>query len=344
MGGQLLDVAALGRRAGLRHVYPGNRMRDAARRHRARPIPTVGIRMSDRTLAGRPPAHAGSFYPRDPVRLGRDVDGYLADAARTRAAGMPGSSRADAMPLGLVVPHAGYMFSGPVAARGWVELAPDRVDTVVVAGTNHFAGWFAGVGVWAGGPWETPIGPFPIDSELSRAIETLGRPFVATVTAHLEEHSIEVQVPFLVRACPSARIVPLLVSASPSDCHEAGRRLGGLLRERRAAGQRIVLVASSDLAHYPTEQRAHEADRRTLEPILALDPWELERREADLRAIRPAGLACGLCGLDPVQFSLAAVQEMGASTGVLLAYATSADVPEGGPDRVVGYASVAFVG
>jgi hypothetical protein len=301
--------------------------------------------MSDRTLAGRPPAHAGSFYPRDPVRLGRDVDGYLADAARTRAAvGTPGSSGAVALPLGLVVPHAGHMFSGRVAARGWAELEPDRVDTVVVAGTNHFAGWFAGVGVWAGGPWDTPIGPCPIDSELSRAIETLGRPFVATVDAHLEEHSIEVQVPFLVRACPSARIVPLLVSAAPSDCREAGGRLGELLRERRAAGQRIVLVASSDLAHYPTEERAHEADRRTLEPVLALDPWELERREAELRATRPAGLACGLCGLDPVLLTLAAVREMGASTGVLLAYATSADVPEGGRERVVGYASVAFVG
>jgi AmmeMemoRadiSam system protein B len=236
------------------------------------------------------------------------------------------------------------MFSGRVAARGWAELAPDRVDTVVVAGTNHFAGRFAGVGVWAGGPWETPIGRCPIDGELSRAIEALGRPFVTAVDAHLGEHSIEVQVPFLLRACPSAHFVPLLVSASPSECHQAGRRLGELLRERRAAGHRIVLVASSDLAHYPTEERAHEADRRTLEPILALDPSELERREADLRANRQAGLACGLCGLDPVMFTLAAVREMGASTGVLLAYATSADVPEGGPDRVVGYASVAFVG
>jgi hypothetical protein len=300
--------------------------------------------MSDRTAAGRLPAHAGSFYPRDPVRLGHDVDGYLADAERRRAStGSTGSPEAAELPLGLVVPHAGHMFSGRVAARGWVELAPDRVDTVVIAGTNHSAGWFTGVGVWAGGPWQTPIGPCPIDLELSRAIEAIGRPFVATVEAHLDEHSIEVQVPFLLRACPSARFVPLLVSAPPEECREAGRLLGVLLRERRAAGRRIVLVASSDLAHYPTEERAHAADRRTLEPILALDPWELERREADLRAGHVPDLACGLCGLDPVLSTLSAVREMAASRGTLLAYATSADVPEGGSDRVVGYASVAFL-
>jgi AmmeMemoRadiSam system protein B len=303
--------------------------------------------MSDRSATGRRPAHAGSFYPRDPARLLRDVDEYLADASRRGAAAIPAdiaaTSDAAPAPIGLVVPHAGHMFSGHVAARGWAALGPDRVDTVVLAGTNHFAGWFAGVGVWAGGPWETPIGPCPIDVELSRAIEALGRPFVATVDAHLEEHSIEVQVPFLLRACPSARFVPLLVSAPPSDCRDAGRRLGELLRERRAAGQRIALVASSDLTHYPTEARAHEVDRRTLEPILALDPWELERREANLRLERMPGVACGLCGLDPVLCTLSAVREMGASTGILLAYATSADVPEGGPDRVVGYASVAFV-
>jgi hypothetical protein len=304
--------------------------------------------MSERMPASRPPAHAGSFYPRDPARLLRDVDGYLDDATRGRAgarathAAIPATPGATPAPIGLVVPHAGHMFSGQVAARGWAEIAPDRVDTVVLAGTNHFAGWFAGVGVWAGGPWETPIGRCPIDAELSRAIEALGPPFVATVDAHLEEHSIEVQVPFLLRACPSACFVPLLVSASPSECRDAGRRLGELLCERRAAGQRIVLVASSDLTHYPTEARAHEVDRRTLEPILALDPWELERREADLRMERLPGVACGLCGLDPVLCTLAAVREMGASSGILLAYATSADVPEGGSDRVVGYASVAF--
>jgi len=332
-------------------------MRDAARRHRARPIPTVGFGVSDPGPAARPPAHAGSFYPRDPNRLRRDVDGYLADAVRRRAAvGTPGPPESPgspgglgspaevAPPFGLVVPHAGHMFSGRVAACGWAELMTDLVDTIVIAGTNHFAGWFTGVGVWSGGPWQTPVGSCPVDGELSREIEALGRPFVATVDAHLEEHSIEVQVPFLLQACPSAGFVPLLVSTSPSECRDAGRRLGGLLRRRRAGGQRIALVASSDLAHYPTEERAHEADRRTLEPILALDPWGLERRETDLRASRMPGLACGLCGLDPVLFTLAAVKEMGASTGILLAYATSADVPEGGQDRVVGYASVAFVG
>ena len=294
----------------------------------------------------RPAAHAGSFYPRDPDRLSRVVVALFAEATTTRATEAAGATDPGfaGLPIGLLVPHAGLEYSGPVAARGWARLRYADVASVVIAGTNHFAGWFEGVGVWAGGAWQSPLGEVPIDDELSRTIGELGPPFAETIDAHLEEHSIEVQLPLLARASPRSRIVPLLVSLrDPADCREAGRRLGRLLAERRAAGATTVLVASSDLAHYPSESRAHEVDRLVLEPILALDPWELARREAELRGRRLPGLACGLCGLEPVLFTLGAVREMGATRGVLLAHATSADIPGGDPGRVVGYASVAFV-
>ncbi len=287
-------------------------------------------------------AHAGSFYPRDPGWLSRTVSDLLAAVAAI--APEPHRWR---VPVGLLVPHAGLEYSGAVAARGWAALLDADVGSVVIAGTNHFAGWFEGVGVWVAGAWQTPLGEIAIDDGLGRSIAGLGAPFSATLDAHeahLEEHSIEVQLPFLHHALPDARLIPLLVSIrDPADCREAGRRLGLLLNERRAAGGSIVLAASSDLAHYPTESLANEVDRRVLEPILALDPWELARREAEIRARRQPGLACGLCGLEPVLFTLAAVREMGALRGVLLAHATSADVPGGDPGRVVGYAGVAFV-
>lgn len=288
----------------------------------------------------RPEAQAGTFYPADPKQLASEVDALVeqADAAAAREAPPPGP------PLGLLVPHAALHFSGWVAARGWRQLRELDPATVVIAGTNHFAAWFAGVGVWAGGAWQTPLGPREIDDELGAAIEGLGRPFMPTVEAHLDEHSIEVQLPLLAAVAPRSRIVPLLVSLpDPAACREAGRRVGALLRDRLCAGERVVLVASSDLAHYPTESRAHEVDRHVLEPILVLDPWQLARRELELRGAGIRGLACGLCGFEPVLFTLAAACEMGATRGVLLAHGTSADVPGGDPGRVVGYAAVEFV-
>jgi len=288
----------------------------------------------------RPEAHAGTFYPAAPDQLAGEIEALIRDAdlAARREAPPPGP------PVGLLVPHAALHFSGRIAARGWRELRGLDPATIVIAGTNHFAAWFSGVGVWAGGPWQTPLGPRPVDHELAAAIEGLGRPFGPTVDAHLDEHSIEVQLPLLAAVAPRSRIVPLLVSlADPAACREAGRRLGQLLRDRLAAGERIVLVASSDLAHYPTESRAHEVDRQVLEPILALDPWQLARRELELRRSGIPGLACGLCGFEPVVFTLAAVREMGARRGILLAHGTSADVPGGDPGRVVGYAAVEFV-
>ena len=288
----------------------------------------------------RPEAHAGTFYPADPDQLEREVEALIRDADLAARHEVP----LPRPPLGLLVPHAALHFSGRVAAHGWRQVRELDPATVVIAGTNHFAAWFAGVGVWAGGAWQTPLGPRAVDDELGAATEGLGRPFVPTVDAHLDEHSIEVQLPLLAAVVPRSRIVPLLVSLpDPAACREAGRWLGLLLRDRLAAGERVVLVASSDLAHYPTESRAHEIDRQVLEPILALDPWQLARRELELRRSGIRGLACGLCGFEPVLFTLAAVREMGARRGILLAHGTSADVPGGDPGRVVGYAAVEFV-
>jgi hypothetical protein len=280
---------------------------------------------------------AGNFYPGQPAQLDRLVASLLESAERvTRPPGADPHNVA-----GLLVPHAGLVYSGAIAALGWRLAGEIGPATVVLAGTDHQA-LAAGVGVWTGGPWETPLGDVDIDAELAAAIVALGPPFAADDEAHRDEHSLEVQLPLLLRALPHARIVPLAVSPRLRTHTEAGRRLGRLLSERRAAGDKILLVASSDMAHYPPARICEETDAELLEPLLRMDADALH--ELDVRVARAGrpGLVCGLCGIDPVRFALAALAEMGATRGLLLGAATSADAG-GDPRRTVGYAAAAFV-
>jgi AmmeMemoRadiSam system protein B len=282
-------------------------------------------------------AVAGAFYPAEPDRLDPLVASLLAGAAASsRPADLAGETV-----VGLLVPHAGLVYSGAIAALGWALAGEIGPATIVLAGTDHQA-WAAGIGVWTGGPWQTPLGEVAIDDVLAEEIAALGPPFAADDNAHLTEHSLEVQLPLLLRTCSAAKIVALAVSPRLTGHTAAGFTLGRLLAGRRAAGEKILLVASSDLAHYPPARICEETDAELLDPLLRLDADGLRTLEArQLRADRP-GLVCGLCGIDPVRVTLAAVAEMGASHGVLLGAATSADAG-GDPRRTVGYAAAAFV-
>jgi MEMO1 family protein len=285
----------------------------------------------------RPPAVAGSFYPGDPTRLKAMVT-EMREAAST--APRPADLDPGAV-LGLMVPHAGLVYSGIVAALGWNLAGEVTPATIVLAGTDHQA-WAAGVGVWTGGPWLTPAGRVQVDGDLAARIVELGRPFAADENAHLDEHSLEVQLPLIEAACPGARIVPLAVSPRLREHAGAGELLGRLLAERRAAGERILLVASSDMAHYPPANVCERADAELLEPLLRLDADALGELDDAIQRRGLPGLVCGLCGIDPVRVTLGAVREMGARRGILLGAATSADAG-GDPRRTVGYAAAAFV-
>jgi len=286
--------------------------------------------------AVRAPAVAGAFYPAERSRLMALVAQLLAATSRPALEG----------PLvGLLVPHAGLVYSGAVAATAWRRVGsawPDAPVTVVLLGTNHGASWLDGVAGWGPGAWRTPIGDVPIDADLSTAVQGLGPPFILDRAAHLGEHSIEVQLPLLQTVAPQARIVPLAVSAGTGpDAITAGARLGDLVARRRAAGYPVVLVISSDMAHYPVATACAQATDAQLPPILGLDPTSLAGTEAALVASGTPGLVCGMCGIEPAVLGLSALRVMGASRGVRLAAATSADA--GGPrDRTVGYLSVAW--
>jgi hypothetical protein len=288
------------------------------------------------TGQARQPAVAGTFYPADPGRL----RGLVADLAAE--ADVAGRSHPDpASVLGLLVPHAGLVYSGSIAALSWNLAARARPDTIVIAGTDHQA-WAAGIGVWGGGSWLTPIGEVAVDDGLAHAIAALGEPFARDDGAHSGEHSIEVQLPMIACLCPEAQIVPLAVSPQLRSHAQAGAMLGRLLAERKARGERILLVASSDMAHYPRARVCEATDDELLEPLLRLDGDALFALEGSVLGEGRPGLVCGLCGIDPVRVTLSALRAMGASQGVLLGAATSADAG-GDPGRTVGYAAVAFV-
>ena len=289
----------------------------------------------------RRPAVAGSFYPAERFQVTALVDALLAEADRTRLIADP----VEGAILGLLVPHAGLVYSGVVAAAAWRLVgmpSPDAPTVVVLLGTNHGAAWLDGVAAWETGAWRTPLGELEVDTDLARAVLDLGPPFTVDRAAHLGEHSIEVQLPFLQRIHPAPRIVPLSVAAGVGNSATvAGARLGALLARRLGAGERVVLAISSDMAHYPPSIDCARATAVLLPAILDLDPVALADTERAVSASRVRGLVCGMCGIQPTILGLAALRAMGATRGIRLAAATSADA--GGPaDRTVGYLAAVF--
>ena len=293
----------------------------------------------------RPPAVAGSFYPDDPGTL-RSVVHELLDEAAGRS---PGASIELPGLAGLLVPHAGLVYSGVVATSGWCHLrdeaaapsAPPTSTRIVLLGTNHGASWLKGIGAWDAGAWNIPTGSIPVDEELASAIVALGPPYQVDRAAHRTEHSIEVQLPILRMVDPGASIVPLAVSCGTGVlASDAGARLGSLLASWPGPS-RVILAISSDMAHYPGHEDCEGVTARLLDPILATDPEELTAREGLLCASGIPRLSCGMCGIAPAVVGLAALRAMGVRRGVPLAAATSADC--GGPlRRTVGYLAVGW--
>ncbi len=310
-----------------------------------------------RPMAGqaRPMAVAGSFYPAGADELATTVDELLGAA---RSAFPPRSGIDPSTVAGVLVPHAGLVYSGVVAAAGWRVLlsspavAPSPVvapplappgppPTVVLLGTNHGAAWLDGVGAWDRGPWRTPLGDVDVDAALTDAVVALGAPFDADGRCHLGEHSLEVQLPFVARLAPRTRIIALSVGTGTGPrAIEAGERLGRLLAARRSAGQPVLLAISSDMAHYPRAEVCERVTAALLPHVVGLDPEALAAAEAGLVRREP-GVSCGMCGIAPTVLGLAALRAMGARPGLPLAAATSADAG-GDPRRTVGYLAVAF--
>ncbi len=276
----------------------------------------------------REPAAAGQFYPGSASTLKAAVQALLGDALPPRGE----------RPIAVVVPHAGYVFSGQIAADAFKQAAAYRYDTVVIVGTNHTDGGFRKVGICPGRAFKTPLGAVPIDDQFIAALQKEDPDCVVDANVHKAEHSVEVQVPFVQQALPNARIVPLVVGRpDPSMCARLGRALAAVAKDRS-----VLLVASSDLSHYPPASDANEVDRRTLETIARLDADAVYRNEIG-EPVRPvAELVTHACGTGAIMAVITAARALGATRGTVLSYANSGDTIAGDQQRAVGYGSVMF--
>ena len=225
--------------------------------------------------------------------------------------------------VAIVVPHAGYYYSGPVAAHAYKELADDGVfDTAVILGPNH-TGYGYPVSLWLGVNWNTPLGEVEINKELGQRL--LGKVIKADETAHIHEHSIEVQLPWLQHLYKKVKIVPMTMLAQDI---ETARMVGKAISQ---AGDNSIIIASSDFTHYEPHSVAMEKDSSLIEAIVDLDEEELYERCERFN--------CTMCGYGPVASAIVAAKEMKARKASLLKYATSGDT-SGDFSQVVGYGSI----
>jgi AmmeMemoRadiSam system protein B len=257
---------------------------------------------------------AGQFYDADPARLAKDVEG-LTEADRETVEAR-----------GIVAPHAGLMFSGQVAGAVYSRIT--FPETFVLMGPNH-TGMGTKVSMMGGGEWEIPTGEVQVDSALAASIAEHAPLVTRDTEAHLYEHSLEVQLPFIHHFSRSVRIVPITVlSATLPELLSIGEGVAEAVAE---CGYPVVVVASSDMSHFIPDEAAREKDRAAIDRVLALDP------EGLFRVVRAEGIS--MCGYMPVVIMLAAVRAMGAKRAELVKYMTSAEV-SGDYGSVVGYAGV----
>ena len=269
----------------------------------------------------RPAGFAGSWYPGTAAAIRRELDAYLAAASPVAAVGRL---------VALVSPHAGLRYSGPVAAHGYGLLRDRASVTVVLVGPSHRAA-FDGVALHGSGAWESPLGRAEIDAEVAAAIAAAAPSLVFDDPAlHREEHSLELQLPFLQQAWPSLRIVPLMMgSQSRREVEGLASALSDALR-----GRDVLLVASSDLSHYEPAALANRLDAVVVDLVARFDEGALlERLEAH------ANVACGG---GPIVAVMRAARSLGADRSRVLKYGDSGDVEAHDKSHVVGYPSAAL--
>ena len=274
-------------------------------------------------------AVAGSWYPGTAAAIAEEVDRYLEAAGPVAAPGRL---------VGLVSPHAGLRYSGPVAAFGYGLLpalsagaarGPGKDVPVVLVGPSHRAA-FDGVALHAAGAWDTPLGRVAIDEEIAQALLDADPVVFDDPDVHRDEHSLEMQMPFLQRLLPGLRIVPLLMG---SQAREEVEALAGALA-KALSGRRVLLLASSDLSHYQPAEDANRVDARVVD--------EVSRFDADALMDRLERHHNVACGGGPVVAVMKAARALGADQSSVLKYGDSGDVVEGDKSHVVGYLSAAL--
>jgi AmmeMemoRadiSam system protein B/AmmeMemoRadiSam system protein A len=281
----------------------------------------------DSTTSGaiRPAALAGAWYPGDSDELQRTVESLLGAAKPV-----------DGAPIALVVPHAGYAYSGAVAAAGFAQLQNGDYDTAVIIAADHQDPISDPIAVWPDGAFETPLGSVPVDSGLAQALIAADPRIKADRAAHKGEHPIEIELPFLQQVCPHCSIVPILIGRNDD---ETVRALAEALL-KVLPGRKAVVIASSDLSHYPSYSDAVAVDGATLSAIETGDPQVVRSAIADSMKTNNRQLLTCACGEAAIMVAMKVAQGLGADTTTILRYANSGDSPQGDKGQVVGYGAV----
>jgi AmmeMemoRadiSam system protein B len=277
----------------------------------------------------RRPCQAGAFYEGNAESLKRQIrncflnklgPGQLPTVVENGQRGV----------VGLICPHAGYMFSGPVAAHSYYQLAIDgKPDLVFILGPNH-TGLGSGLAVMNEGVWRTPLGDVEIDAEAANQVVQESKIVDVDEAAHNYEHSIEVQLPFLQYLYGGGfKIVPIcFLMQDLNSAREVGEALAKIAAQRNA-----VMIASSDMTHYEPQEKAQNKDLKALEAVEAMD-------EARFYSIIESQRVTA-CGYGPIGALVTAAKSLGVKEAKLLCYKTSGDVI-GDYSSVVGYAAVCF--
>ncbi len=271
---------------------------------------------------------AGSFYAGTAETLKRQIVGCFTHELGPGTT--PTVQKGPRNIVGLVCPHAGYMYSGPVAAHSYFSLAADgKPDVVVIFGPNH-TGQGSGLAVMSQGVWRTPLGDVQIDEETADQILRRSKIIDVDDSAHAYEHSIEVQLPFLQYLYGSAfKFVPVsFLMQDFESSGEVGQAVAGALE-----GKNAVIIASTDMTHYEPHEVAEKKDKKALSA--------LEKLEERGFYSTVEGFNITACGYGPVVAMVTAAKLLGARKGQILCYKTSGDVT-GDYSAVVGYASVAL--
>ncbi|MDE1766006.1 MAG: MEMO1 family protein [Thaumarchaeota archaeon] len=274
----------------------------------------------------RTPAVAGMFYPKTQEETRSTIrECFLHDFGPRRM--FPSADNENI--IGVICPHAGYMYSGPIAANSYYAISSLRPDLVIIIGPNH---WGIGCNIAAmkEGVWRTPLGDVEVDADAALEINKISDVVELDFFSHTRDHSIEVQIPMLQEIYSHRfKILPIiLIDQSYNSAKEIGSAISKIAKNKK-----IVVIGSSDFTHYEDNEYAHKQDKSLIEPILEMDVDKFYRVLQKNRV--------SACGYGAIASTMIACREIGATKGTLVKYATSGDVT-GEKSSVVGYASIIF--
>lgn len=278
----------------------------------------------------REPAVAGQFYEYSAVSLKKEIKNCFLKKGFGPEQLPKIKTKGERKIIGIIVPHAGFMYSGPIAANSYFQLAADgKPEDFIIIGPNH-TGMGTAISIMDEGTWRTPLGKVKINTELARKILEKGTIARKDSTAHMYEHSVEVQLPFLQFVYKNFQFVPVCML---DQNYEACLNLGTAIAEA-ISNKNAVIIASSDFTHFERNEIAHRQDKKALEAIEKMDAKKF------LDIVNYENMS--VCGYGPIAAMLIAAKKRKAKSCEILRYATSGDVT-GDESRVVGYVAVKVV-